>query len=254
MKKAVLVILLLISGIVLYQFFNRTGEPITTTFIKSETQTPKETSTYQREIVSIDSYDYYLYYQDISNMKLTVVPNFEQQISASSIAEQYECKIAVSGGFYTQEDTPLGLFKVNGNVVSKNIERSNLLGGYYLYENVPQHTLSSTLDNSYETIIQAGPYYERTTPFSSADLQMARRIVLVEDENGSVYITSLTAAESSHDGPQLETIPDIVFSPQAPFNATKALNLDGGTASYYKGADDTELLELTHAGSILCFK
>ncbi|MFA6091293.1 MAG: hypothetical protein WC774_05990, partial [Candidatus Gracilibacteria bacterium] len=51
-------------------------------------------------------HSYVLIYEKITNAKISLIPNFTEKQTASSLSLKNACTIASSGGFYTKQNTP----------------------------------------------------------------------------------------------------------------------------------------------------
>ncbi|MBI4137430.1 phosphodiester glycosidase family protein [Candidatus Roizmanbacteria bacterium] len=219
---------------------SRTPASISMTPAKNKIEIPYKQSTY------------ILYYSFLSNRGLQIIPNFSDKLSAQTQSEKNNCRIASNGGFYTTSDTPLGLLKINYTLISGEITESHLINGFfYLDESGDPH-----IDRHYPvtapTVMQSGPYFSSGSAISTVNDKPARRTVLLETTSGEYIVAAVTAKEATTSGPLLSDLPVILFSITTPFQVEKALNLDGGSASFYRDADGFTLSEFTHVGSLIC--
>ena len=219
----------------------------------STTQQPlRSPSPVQSISVSYRGNEYVLYYSNISNKNIAIISNFSDQKSALAISKENNCAVASNGGFYTENDKPLGLFKVDGKVVSPEKTVTSLINGYlYIDAEYNPHISRSYPDNA-PSIIQSGPFYSSNSVISTVNDKPARRVVIAETATGAYYLLAITAKGLTTSGPLLSDIGAILFSITDPFKIASAVNLDGGAASYYRGSDGYELNELTHVGSVIC--
>lgn len=210
----------------------------------------------QNNTISLSSNgsDYLLSYEPIYNKNIVLIPNFTEKKTSSQIVEEEKCKIASSGGFYTKNDTPLGLFKVNGKIINKRINNSNLLTGFLSIADNGDIAIDEGPNSNSPTILQSGPLFKKGVSFSSANTEFARRIVVFEDEYKHPYLGVLYQEENTFVGPRLDEIPHLLFSINKPFVVQKALNLDGGSASFFMDSSRLTLSELVSVGSIICIK
>lgn len=197
---------------------------------------------------------YTLYYSRIDNGTITVIPNFSEKVSAASIAEKNDCRKAGNGGFYTEEDTPLGLFRLNGAVLSNEREETNLITGFFYIGQSGDPGIGREYPEDAPTIIQTGPFFSRDDTFTTVQDKPARRTLIIETTSGQLYIASITAKGTAASGPYLSVLPEILFSVDEPFEVQYILNLDGGAASFYKDESGFTLSEFTHVGSVICVK
>ena len=245
MKRIILFLLIIFVAGLLYFFLTKT----------TETQDVlQESSKHEPLAVSYDSIDYHIYYTDITDHDIVLVPNFDAQLSGNTLIQNNNCTAGINGGFYTQEDKPLGLFKTNNILIEKEKEVTNLVTGFFSVDRSGYFHISSTYDNSYPTILQTGPLMYNINTLSIKNDKPARRQAIVQTTNNDFYIVAVTIQGQATSGPLLSDLPTILFSVTEPFTVKTAINLDGGSASYYRGDDGTELAELTYIGSLLCVK
>lgn len=205
-------------------------------------------------MISYQGIEYNFYYFPLSGKTIKLIPNFTQQTGANTLATQHICESASSGGFYTKEDTPLGLFKVDGEILQQERKETNLVNGFFYLDEAGNPAINSFYMESANTILQTGPYMPSRQPLSIMNDKQARRIVVFETTTGAYYIGALTAKDLFTSGPFLSQVPPILFSITDPFSITKALNLDGGAASFYTDKNGFTLSELTHVGSVICVR
>jgi len=197
---------------------------------------------------------YVLVYEPISGKALSLIPNFTEKRSALSIAEENSCKAASSGGFYTKEDKPLGLFITDGKIYGQRINNSSLLTGFFYMTDSGEIYIDSEVENNHPTILQSGPLFTSNRPYPTRTDEYARRNVIIEDINGAEYIATIFGSENTYDGPQLSDMPAILFSITSPFRVQRALNLDGGSASFFMIANHFTASEIVAVGSVICIK
>ncbi|KKR49879.1 MAG: hypothetical protein UU81_C0022G0008 [Microgenomates group bacterium GW2011_GWC1_41_8] len=197
---------------------------------------------------------YTLYYSSLSNSTIKVIPNFTEKINAESLSEKNNCRIASNGGFYTTNDTPLGLLKINDEIISREKTDSNLINGFFYLDQVGNPHIDGQYPSDAPTIIQSGPFFSAGDTISTVNDKPSRRIVVMETTSGEYYIAAITTKEITTSGPLLSDLPVILFSIEEPFQVRTALNLDGGAASFYKDESGFTLSELTHVGSVICVK
>jgi len=193
---------------------------------------------------------------------LSLIPNFEKQQDAETLAESNICRTAINGGFYREDNSPLGLFYSNGNLLSKQI-KSQLVTGFFWQDLNGNRGFGRELPvtvSETDFIMQTGPYI----PVGDYRLKLvqdehARRSMVAKDDKNNFYLISVIDGENSYAGPLLADLPSIFSQPkiQNRISFTELLNLDGGSASFFydKGAENSVILSsLTPVGSLLCLK
>lgn len=195
---------------------------------------------------------YRLVYEPLQGKTIRIIPNFTEKRSATVIAEENSCTTASSGGFYTKEDKPLGLFKTDNKVLGEKVNNSSLLTGFLYITKTGEVYIDSEVNTEHPMIIQSGPLFTSNKPYPTRTDEYARRNLVIEDTNGQEYIATIFGAENTYDGPQLTDLPEILFSIKSPFHVQRALNLDGGSASFFKLANDFTTSEIVAVGSVIC--
>jgi hypothetical protein len=204
--------------------------------------------------ITFDEREYVLVYEPLSGKTISLIPNFTQKRSAMAIAEENSCTTASSGGFYTKEDKPLGLFITGGKTFGKRVNTSSLLTGFFYVTSNGETYIDSEANDEHPIVLQSGPLFTSDKPFPTKTDEYARRNLVIEDLNGHEYITTIFSKENTYDGPQLTDMPAILFSIKFPFRVQRALNLDGGSASFFKLDNDFIVSEIVAVGSVLCIK
>jgi hypothetical protein len=169
-----------------------------------------------------------------------------------------ECKYLTSGGFYTSDDRPLGLFFTN-DVLVRNYVGHNLMRGIFSadYNNIINISTEINFD-SIRFALQTGPILilnGEKYKYSIKNDRYARRIaVAITSDNLALFI-AFYGKENSFSGPLLSELPDLLdqFSKLQNVNIFSAVNLDGGTASAFVG-DELILEEIKYIGSFFCIK
>ncbi|MBU1117634.1 phosphodiester glycosidase family protein [Patescibacteria group bacterium] len=204
-------------------------------------------------------YQYY-FYKIPSSAKLSLIPNFTQKESAKNIVRD-NCDFAINGGLYTKNETPVGLFFQDNQLLAKQITHQTFNGLLTKDKDSNLNILISTdFDNNFEKydfIVQSGPFYNffSNTKEEYVNHQFDRRHLIAKDVQDNFYLFSISSSNNAYSGPRLEDIPDFFSHPQIKQIASfsSALNLDGGSASaFYDGVYLVD--ELSPVGSILCGK
>ncbi len=215
------------------------------------TKTPKEadfTLNY-RDIV----YDYaFFFVHDFRTLRL--IPNFETQSRSSTLVSKNKCAQAINGGFYTKDSKPLGAFVSTAYQQPKKLT-SSLFNGFFGFTDT-QATITQDLDPTYTSILQSGPLLLSDTtplPLTIQNDEHARRSVVATTVDGRVLFVTFYIHDSIYNGPLLEDLPFVLkqFAFDQDIAIQTALNLDGGSATYFKNSE-TELPELTPIGSMIC--
>lgn len=225
--------------------------PLTT--LPMPTPLPKQTDTtltYQDVV-----YDY-TFFATNHPQKLKLIPNFETPIRGTDLAAKNNCEYAINGGFYTTDNKPLGAFVGNG-YNRPNALKSALFNGFFAFGE-SKAVITKTVDLSYTFILQSGPlliYDNAPLPLVIQNDEHARRSVAAITNDGTILFITFYIHDSIYNGPLLSDMPAIVkqFAVDQGISIQAALNLDGGSATYFKNAD-IELPELSPIGSLFCLQ
>jgi len=194
---------------------------------------------------------------------MLLIPNFTNKESGLILTEKSHCQKAINGGFYQNNNKPLGLFISQGIEYGKEI-RSNLVTGFFWQEKNGQRLVSrikpEDIVDNLDFILQTGPFMTvGDYRLKLVSDEKTRRMLLALDKNNKLYIISVTDKNNSFNGPFLSDLPQIFHLPdiQKHIAVTTLLNLDGGAASYFyvsDGKTNFSLSEITPIGSLLCIK
>lgn len=259
LKILIIVLLVLSAGIF---FYIRKTLPITTKEPLSESSSPEVLGVPQAnpgidlEWKGSEIRAYFFQAKEASEIRL--LPNFAEKKTSSEIFEKEGCSTLVSGGFYTPEGAPTGLF-ISEAVQIKRFVTSQLANAVYSVNDfeTPRITRLPPQD-PLRIAVQAGPLLIENG--LTQDLRLvrdeeARRVVVgVTGSNETVFVVFYNQA-SAFTGPMLEDLPELldVFQQKVGISLADAMNLDGGAASSFI-TQDVSLLEVSPIGSYFCIK
>lgn len=193
---------------------------------------------------------------------MILIPNFSEKLFGENIAKDNNCDVAINGGFYKGDHTPLGLFMTQGNTIRKAV-KSSVANGFFWQEKLgARHTSPQAPVNleNLNFILQSGPYFKvRNRILNLINDGRARRSLIGEDANNNLYFISVITKQNSYSGPYLADLP-VIFSlsqVQEELPLTTILNLDGGGASFFYSRDNEGefiLSALSPVGSVICVK
>jgi uncharacterized protein YigE (DUF2233 family) len=197
----------------------------------------------------------WLLVRDLS--KVSLFSNLDRREPSNTLQGSFDCPSIVSAGFYSKENTHIGLFMTNGEVLS-NASKNALFNGFFTMsnDNVPSITNISPSDARFS--VQTGPILIRnSTPLglSIRNDEPARRLVAATTREGNIVFIVVYDERSVFSGPRLGDLPEIVFdmSNNTELDITDAINLDGGSASVFVN-QRLNLRELTKIGGFFCIK
>lgn len=185
---------------------------------------------------------------------IRLIANFSTKKKASDVATANRCTRYTNAGFYTTDDTPLGLWRGEGYPSARAITNP-LVNGYVWSDGSRMHI---GWDEPATSVIavQTGPVLiaqGKPLPLNIRDDRAARRMVVAVDAGGNTVFFALLGTTSETTGPTLTDLPGIIASAAASIGFTPAwaVNLDGGSASAFK-SNTTTIAEWNPVGSLFC--
>lgn len=212
----------------------------------------------QSTVIEVDKIPIRISWALVKPEEVELYSNLKEQQLSEQIKVDKSCRVLVNGGFYSKENTHLGLFVSNSEAVSQPIQ-SALLNGFLLIDSTDNIKISAdSPDITPRLGLQTGPLLmQRSQPLLLAinNDEPARRIVAGITSNNELVFLALYKEKSELEGPLLGQLPQIInlFKNQTNINITDAVNLDGGSASVFIANYDL-LRELTYIGSYFCIK
>jgi len=188
--------------------------------------------------------------------KLHLFPNFEEKLPSTELSKKNNCLFLTNGGFYDQQDQPLGWFFAQEKLFQKEI-KSSLFNGFFFKDKENKVSIDRSFPS--ESIIwglQTGPiliFNYQPLKMNLVKDQQARRIVAALNQNGELFFFVVTGSESLASGPLLSDLPFLLakIGQEMGENFEQAINLDGGTASAFISKEKT-IKEYTRIGSFFC--
>lgn len=258
----IIVIIVVLTGL----FFVRTKkEEKNILSLNAPTATPTPVRLPHGKIIDLDFNNQNLRILTIeipASSSMTLIPNFSERFFGEDIVATNSCDIAINGGFYKGDHTPLGLFMTQGNTIGKAI-KSSVANGFFWQDNsgirqtYPQAPVN--LEN-FDFILQSGPYFKvRDRRLNLVNDGRARRSLVGEDGEGHLYFISIITKENNFSGPYLADLPVIFSQPEVQeiLPLATILNLDGGGASFFYSRDEEGefiLSALSPVGSVICVR
>lgn len=261
MKKAVLICpLLFIIGVIAWFIWKQTSpstapSPITT----APSVTPASTPIPQTDAYTL-IYNGTTYAYDFFRIqpygKLHLFPNFTDRKSGDTLVMTHECAAAISGGFYTTDNQPLGLFR-SDNITMRNRIDSALLNGFISFNTTAAAVGEDPMDGASDAL-QTGPLLYgngNPLPLSIRNDQHERRMIALETMEGTLIFMVVYISDATFQGPLLAELPLILrdIDTLQHFHIRDAINLDGGSASFFTSGAHT-VSELQLIGSLFCLQ
>lgn len=218
-------------------------------------QKPKNTEISQKRNIIFDKWEYALI-NNISLTGLTLKPNFKNGLPSEELMNKYDCKYGVNGGFYTEDNKPLGFLRLSDEIISP-VKNSRLFNGFIqLTQN--NLTISDAVSSASGTMLQTGPMLIQNNIVESLIIKndkFARRMVMGKDRLDKPVFLAVFDPDADLSGPYLADLPKIIkeISERENLGITAAVNLDGGRASAFYGSGKI-LKEFDPVGSWWCVK
>ena len=252
--------ILCIAGTIVFFVKNQNREnvnvlPATTANV---TSTPTPTIALKQSIVlDIEGIPTRISWQIVNPEEIELYSNLKAQQLSEQIKVNKSCSVLVNGGFYSKENTHLGLFVSNYEIISKSIQSATHNG--FLWIDFNNVSISSNLpDTNSRIAIQSGPLlFKDGKPLILAisNDEPSRRIVAGVTSDNKLIFLAFYRDSAEYEGPKLEQLPEIInsFKKQTKIDIVDAINLDGGSASVFI-TNYVRLNELAHIGSYFCVK
>lgn len=204
------------------------------------------------------------WYKISDPFNLNLISNLEAKKDASDYFDEKGCIFLSSGGFYTKDSSPTGLF-VSDGVTARKYTPNSLLNGVVSvnYIGTPRITRQTPSD-PLRIALQSGPLLKENAEFQTLKIKNdkeARRVVAATTGYNELYFIVFYDKNSAYIGPYLADMPEVLktFETESGIEFADALNLDGGSASafYVKGenenkTDQFSLSEISPVGSFFC--
>ncbi len=192
------------------------------------------------------------------NDNIFLYPNFIEKKSSKDLLEKSRCQKLVNGGFYTQDDKPLGLMISEGVKISDE-SRNTLIPKFFYMTYNKESSISYTLPNkNIRFAIQSGPVIIEDGIKKTVSIKndkSARRVAVAITNDDKILFLVVYKKEEIMQGPYLSYLPEIIFLIQKKIGRQfkEVLNLDGGTASaFYTGS--YSISEIAYIGSYFCIR
>lgn len=254
MKKWILVLLIAISLASLINI-SLNKKTINPNINLPKTQNPNLSPKKQSVLIDIDRNPIHVSWVFVKPNKIELFSNLENKETSEKIKSDKNCKILINGGFYSKENTHLGLFISNYETISKSIQ-NNLLNGY-LYVNSQNAIISSfSPPLNVRLALQSGPILTKNSNPLLLKINNdypARRMTAGITNSKELIFLTFYRDKSLFEGPLLGDLPKTLdfFTKQTGIDIADAINLDGGSASSFL-TEFESLPELSQIGSYFC--
>lgn len=190
--------------------------------------------------------------------KLILLPNFEEKLSSTTLYQNNNCRFLANGGFYDQQDRPLGWFFTQDKLWKKE-SKSALLNGFLALNKEGIILLDEVFPTSPVIWgLQTGPvliFKDKPLELKMVKDEPARRMVAAINQNDELFFVMVTGSKSLASGPFLADLPLIIkqIGQGLSEDFKIAINLDGGTASAFLSQGQS-IKEYTWIGSFFCLQ
>lgn len=242
-------ILFILAAIGAIFIFRQTQEPVPVEPTTQPTGVELPDTSPDFEVV-IDERIYSVYWQAIEGNKISLIPNFEDRRTSTQLMEEYACDYGITGGFYSTDYKPIGLFVYDGITLS-SAKFDETFNGFLVKESDGDLLITkSPPTENISFALQSGPYIGLQTTLRIREDDFERRMVVAKTDDDIWYFVAITEKENLYSGPKLAQVPDVLR--KLPLSIDVALNLDGGSASAFHNTGGVDLGELTPIGSFFC--
>lgn len=247
-------VFLSLIGFSFWFFFKETSPPPLT-----EKKTTVETDNFRQEMKEVVSQEKKFLFLDqkISRPeKLVLLPNFEKKLPSTQLFRENNCRFLINGGFYDQQDQPLGWFFTQKSLFKKEI-KSALLNGFFFQDKQGKIIIDDVGPQGPVVWgLQTGPlliFQNQPVRFRLARDEQARRMVVALNQKDELIFLVITNSDSLAIGPPLTDLPAVVkkIGEELKEEFKTAVNLDGGTASAFIN-QAKKIKEYTWIGSFFC--
>lgn len=220
---------------------------------------PIPTSTPFKNLIEIDYEEQKLsvsWFEMDKNQQISLIPNFTEKENASDIFRNNSCSGLVNGGFYTPENSPIGLFVSSDKKIS-NYQNNLLFNGFLKFKDSDASITSNPNVDGYDIVLQTGPVlFRNSRPVNLAirNDSFDRRMVAGVTDSKVIFM-SFYNKSSVFSGPYLGDLPGLIdqFGKLTNTKVIDAINLDGGSASAFY-TSNFSLSEISPIGSAFCIK
>ncbi|KKR71291.1 MAG: hypothetical protein UU14_C0031G0003 [Candidatus Roizmanbacteria bacterium GW2011_GWB1_40_7] len=226
--------------------------------VEAPTTAPTPHAWKQSTVINFDGVPIRISWAIVQPKDVKLYSNLKEQHLSEQIKVDKSCSVLVNGGFYSEENTHLGLFVSNFEVISK-FSQSATRNGFLWIDSSDNVKIGADFPSTIPRLgLQSGPLLKlNREPLALAikNDEPKRRIVAgVALDNNLIFLVFYRDS-AEYEGPMLEKLPEIIdlFKKQTGIDIVDAVNLDGGSASVFVSNYDS-LRELTIVGSYFCAK
>ena len=191
--------------------------------------------------------------------KVFLYSNLQDEFTSAEALKKHGCDQLITGGFYSQNNTNLGLIISEGALIEEAIS-SKLFNGFFYITNDETFSISGTQPDTKNVrlALQSGPLLFKNSAPQSLNIENdenARRVVVGTTQKDEIVYLVFYYKPSPLLGPKLAELPELLRNIQTSTNLkfNSALNLDGGSHSAFL-SQQVHISEISRPGSFFCIK
>ena len=252
MKK--IFFLLLILSLYLLFFKNSPQKTPGVTPLPQEVKLPSLVDTLNS--VNYHQHTYPFAYYLVPNSKnLQLFLNLPQSDSSTDLIKKHKCTFLTNGGFYDQNNQPLGWFVENK--IEKSREITSRLFNGFIYSKDNQFSITTTPIANADFGLQSGPLLikdQALMPLKIINDEGRRRVIATLTPQNQLIFITIVSKDSEFNGPLLAETPQVleIIGQKINQDFDVAINLDGGSASAFY-TPQTYIKEFSPIGSYFCY-
>jgi uncharacterized protein YigE (DUF2233 family) len=183
--------------------------------------------------------------------QVKLIANYKEQKTGEELMRQNSCDYLVNAGFYTKEWSPVGYIKTENTELSV-VKNSLLFDGFVTINELQTPRITRVLPlDQLRNALQTGPMLienGKVVKLQIKNDKEARRMFALIDGNNEILFGMVKNSS-------LALLPKVVFEWAKEKNilVADAINLDGGSASTYRGPNGI-YPEISPIGSAFCVK
>jgi hypothetical protein len=258
MKKILALMLVFLAAAVIF-YFVRSNLTSKTQAIPVDTPRAAEEIANAAGEIELSGQKYaYAYFKVEDIDKLSLIPNFSQKKTSDEVFSENSCKKLINGGFYSTEETSLGLFTHDGKTLTNWTKNTTLNAILSVNSFAVPRITREVPEDSLKIALQSGPLLIENASLltiKAANENTARRSVAAVSGENELYFLIIYSPTQMFEGPSLRSLPQVskLVSGEIGVVFADAINLDGGSASAFIFGNE-KLSELTLVGSFFCEK
>ncbi|OGM33041.1 hypothetical protein A2803_02905 [Candidatus Woesebacteria bacterium RIFCSPHIGHO2_01_FULL_44_21] len=247
--RKILVLILSIAVLSALLFLQKQGKPTVPGDVLSE-RIPAGRD------LTVGNKTYRVVWAKVNPDELTLIPNFTEKKTSTTVMAENRCSVVVNAGFYSKSSEPIGFF-VSGSEEISGFTQNRLFDGVLSVNELGTPRITREVpEDPLVNAVQTGPVvFENgaVTKLSFVRDSASRRVIAaVSGENELIFMVFYTQ-DSAFSGPLLAELPEGVakLNVEENLGIADAINLDGGSASAF-AIPGFSLTEASPVGSFFC--